>query len=206
MKLSKLFFGEENPSLSRRITLLSILAVTLLSSYGMWTDFIPSATWMQWGFYLSTAGTALITVYLYWGYGTGRMEIPKGISKSKKVLFFLLLPFLMLFILWLALVHGVADAVTLAIGNHYQKSALLLKEHTSSRRSCNYRLTGEALDSAFPNYICISSSAYDALPTYPVSTTLEGKITALGFHVQSIYRNDANPVVHTDSAPAALRR
>lgn len=192
MKSAVRYYGKEKSSLSRRIAIYSLVGSLGLSVYAMWTDFIPSAAWLHWGFYMSATSAVLVTVYLYWGFGTGRIKMQEGISKSKKVFALLFLPFMVFGIFRLVFVHGLADIFTLTIGSQHKESALLLKEYSSARRSCDYQLTGEALERAFPSHICISNSAYDTLPSYPFSATLEGKITPLGFHVQHVYAV-ANP-------------
>lgn len=206
MSWTVLYFGKENPSLSRKVAVHSLMGMLGLCIYGMSTDFVPSIIWAMWGFYLAIAITVMVTLYLYWAYGTGQMEMQKGISSSKKTFALLVLPFFVLGAFWLIFVHGLPDIVTLMAGDHHLESGLFLKEHHISRRSFDYRLKGEALDRAFPSYVCISSSFYDALPATPVVTTLEGKISVLGFHIQRVYSNSANPAVHADSAPTALRR
>jgi len=200
MKLAARDCGRDGATLTRRIVAYSIAALLCLSAYAMWTDFVPSVAWLHWGFYLSITSALLMTIYLYWGFGTGRIKMQERDSKTKKIFALLFLPCLVFGVFWLVLVHALADIFTLTIGTQHQESALLLKEYSSSRRSCHYRLTGESLNRAFPSYICLSSSAYNAMPSYPLLATLEGKFTSLGFHVRQVYVN-TNPAAHSIDAP-----
>lgn len=177
------------------IALYSIMASVGLSLYAIWTDFIPSTAWFRWGSYLSVTGTLLLTTYLYWGFGTGRMKMQEGVSRLKKAFALLVLPFLIFGAIWMVVVYALADFYTLAFGGQNNESVLLFKERGGGRYSCQYQLKGESLERVFPDHICISSSAYDALPSYPITATLEGKISILGFHIRDVY-GSLNPTVN----------
>jgi len=88
-----------------------------------------------------------------------------------------------------------ADIYTLAFGSEQKESVFLVKDLDRTRHSCDYQLEGEALKRAFPNHVCISSEAYNALPSYPVPVLLDGKSSPLGFHIREVYGN-LNPAVN----------
>lgn len=199
MSLSEYYYGKENPSPIRKLATHSMMCSLALCAYGWWADFIPSSDWMHQGFYLSIVSAVVMTVFLYWGYGTGRLEMNRGSSKPNKICALIILPFFIFGFFWLILIHGLADLITLSIGSFHRETVILVKEHSVSRRSCHYRLNGEALNRALPNYICVSGSFYDALPAGSVSITLEGKSTFFGFHIQRIYHNNANPAPNQES-------
>lgn len=197
MPRSELHYGKESPI--RKFAIHSMMCSLAICAYGWWADFIPSSDWMYQGFYLSIASAIVITFFLYWGYGSGRLEMGRSSSKPNKICALLILPFFIFGICWLVLIHGLADLITVSIGTVHRETVILVKEHSISRRSCHYRLNGEALDRALPNYVCVSGSFYDALPTSSVSITLEGKITFFGFHIQQIYYNHENPVLNQET-------
>jgi hypothetical protein len=165
-----------------------------LSLYGIWTDFVPSEAWFCWGTYLSLAGATLLTIYVYWGYATGRMKMQEGISRLKKAFALLFLPVLIFILIWCPLVHALADFYTLAFGSQNNESVMLFKKLGSGRRSCEYHLEGEPLQRSFPDYVCISGKVFEALPAHPIEARLEGKISILGFHIREVYVS-LNPAV-----------
>ena len=171
------------------VALFFIMASMGLSVYGALTSFVPSTFWLRWGTYLSVTATLLLTTYLYWGFGTGRMKTQEGASKLKKVLALSFLPIVIFGAIWMVTVHALADFYTLAFGSQNSESVLLVKERGGGRYTCQYRLKGQSLESAIPNHICISDSAYEALPSYPTTFLLDGKISILGFHIGDVYRS-----------------
>lgn len=179
--------GQGNSMPPEEVALFFIMASLGLSVYGAWTSFVPSAFWLRWGTYLSVTATLLLTTYLYWGFGTGRMKMQEGASKLKKVFALFFLPLLIFGAIWMVTVHALADFYTLAFGSQNSESVLLVKERGGGRYTCRYQLKGQSLEPAFPNHICISDSAYEALSSYPTTFTLDGKISILGFHIRDVY-------------------
>jgi len=77
---------QDNSMPPEEVALFFIMASMGLSVYGALISFVPSAFWLRWGTYLSVTATLLLTTYLYWGFGTGRMKMQEGASKLKKFL------------------------------------------------------------------------------------------------------------------------
>jgi hypothetical protein len=59
MSFNRLYYGTLHPSRSRRLAVNALVGSALLSVYGLWTDFVPSATWSRVGSGLSLLMVAL---------------------------------------------------------------------------------------------------------------------------------------------------
>ena len=91
----------------------------------------------------------------------------------------------MTFIFWGVVVHGAADLLTQIIGKPTTIEPELSKTYSASRRSCDFRLEGDAIKEAMPSYICISELLYSELPAQQ-KFKIEGKSSYLGFHMKKI--------------------
>lgn len=109
MKSAVRYGRQDNSIPPDELVVHSIMGLMGFSMYAIWTDFVPSAAWLDWGFYLSLTATLLVTTYLYWGFGTGRMKMQEGASRLKKAFALLFLPLILFGALWLVLVHALAD-------------------------------------------------------------------------------------------------
>ena len=176
------YYGDENPSLIRKIIFNSLYLCFLLWGYGWWADFVPSELWASLGLYIAIALAVISAIALYWGYASGKVAM-------SSILNVILAPLVLLGLYWIVIVHGVADLATLISGSPHSVTTGLHKTHQFSRWSCDNRLEGEALARAVPDHLCISSSAYNSLGDN-LTIRLEGKITFMGFHIQNVYVAD----------------
>jgi hypothetical protein len=87
---------------------------------------------------------------------------------------------------WLPIVRVLPDTAARMFGQYTEVTTSLRAVYRHRSRLCDYRLEGELLSRAFPvDYICISTSDYDALQNSgPV--TLRGRQTPLGMHIDQV--------------------
>jgi hypothetical protein len=98
-------------------------------------------------------------------------------------------PFLVVGLLWGALVHGAPSLVNRVFGEEEQVIVTLTKERHVSRRSCDYRLEGQYLGKAFPSHICISKAEFES-PPKSVQVMLKGYGTRLGFLIEEVHEQE----------------
>lgn len=183
--MSKIY-GCENSSFFR-VSVISIFYIcAALWLYGWWVDFIPSEAWASTGIYASISLTVIYYPVFYFLATTQNPIIKIFKSNVGRVFQFCILAPSFIFVFWGALVHGAADLITQAVGKPKTIEAELSKVHRASRRSCDYRLEGYAIQSAMPNHICISRKYFNEIPEQ-VNVSLQGKATFLGFHVNNVY-------------------
>ena len=184
LSLNMMMYGKNEPSLVRRRCVYGVVILFILGIWGIKADFIASESWSRTGFYLSSFITLAVTVVLWYEYVTKKIEMARPVSGIKFIVFLMgIPPFAMMFI-WIALVHGVPSIVTYLFGAELSRVEVLEKARTFNRRSCDYRLKGEALDRAFPSHICISYAYYSALPD-SAEVTLNGKEAYFGYFITS---------------------
>ena len=184
MTLNKCFYGEDSPSVARKRLLKSLLVLMAFSLYGYWTDFIPSRIWANLGLTFSLVFVTILSVIIYWASLSGRLKASAKMSGLKKSIGFLALPFFLFAMFWLSLVQALPSLVTQIMGLPHTEIVLMHTSHHYSRRSCDYRLVGKRLDSAFPNYLCISETNYQSLPKDNLAIKLEGETSFFGFRIR----------------------
>ena len=202
MTFQKPFYGEDNPSVAKKRLLQSLLVLIAFSIYGFWTDFIPSRTWANLGLAFSTVLVTIFSVIIYWASFSGLLKENAKMSVFKKFIAFLSLPFFLFAMFWLSLVQAKPSLVTQIIGLPHTEIALMHLEHSYSRRSCDYRLVGKRLDSAFPNYLCIyiSEATYHSLPRDNLAIKLEGETSFFGFRIRTYERaTETEVMLYSDS-------
>ncbi|WP_312680669.1 hypothetical protein [Stutzerimonas nitrititolerans] len=178
-------YGSADVSKSRVIITNVALVVTLISIYGWWTDFVPSAAWVVTGFSIAMTATIICVAAFYWAVLTGRTTFRPNTSVPMKILVVLFGPIIVFLIFSLSIMHGVGDITTRVIGRDEQLISDLSKHYNrSSRRSCDFRLEGHGIDTAFPNHVCITEAAFTRLPQKGVYR-LHILRTELGFHIVS---------------------
>lgn len=185
MSWKTVFYGLERPSKQRIIIFNFIFAFFVLWGYGWWVDFVPSSEWSKLGNNISIALAAILTLIYYWALATRRTHFKAGTSILRKILALLLLPGMLFALFWISITHGIADIATRTLGNDKSLTIELSKNLHHSRKSCDFRLTGHAIERAMPNYICITESQYKLLPAVGIYT-LQIQKTTLGFHIISL--------------------
>ncbi|WP_130619973.1 hypothetical protein [Dyella amyloliquefaciens] len=179
------YFGNENPTLGRRVVHHSMIAVLALAAYGYWNDFIPDDWLPWWGLGVSAVLAALLTGWLAWrllcsprpGYAVGRSELV------------LLLPLTFAAaggFLWMALVHGAAGAYTRLFGVTHAEVVTLRLERQYGRQ-CHYQAEGWRLEQAMPGHLCVRSSYYASFPGHRVEMELRGQRSLFGFNVSGTH-------------------
>ncbi len=85
---------------------------------------------------------------------------------------------------WCLVARAVPDAMTRLGGSPTEVSLTLKKEDGRDRRGCNKKVRGPDL-TAFPWYVCVPPSSYDALPDKG-PMLLVGRRSWFGLHVDDI--------------------
>ncbi|SDR94757.1 hypothetical protein SAMN05216271_0800 [Halopseudomonas sabulinigri] len=178
-------YGTEDLSKTSVIVTNFILAFTFLGAYGWWADFAPSSEWSEMGFKLASTATVTFIFVYYLALLTGRAKFKPNTSISIKILAVALLPAIVFFFFLLAITHGLGDIATQIIGQDNKLTTAFTKNQTRSRRLCDYRLEGHAIENALPDYVCISEKEFQAFPQAGMYT-LQTKQTGLGIHIKSL--------------------
>jgi hypothetical protein len=191
-----LIFGSDTPSRKRKVATGCLFGFVFLCLYGVWTDFIPSRWWSS----VSLAATHVVTVIaaglLWWGMETGRIPTKQVLDRRRKIGAVLSILLLLWMALWIVLARAAPDLLTRVAGSSGSVSLTLKKKFLSSRRSCDYQVTGAVVMEHFPGYLCISLTSYLRLPAAG-PMLLTGKKSPFGFHV-----SDVQSVAHPESALA----
>ena len=186
MTTQNTLYGEAKPPVARKRMLHSLLVLIVLSTYGYVTEFIPSRTWASLGLVFSVLLTIVFSVSFYRALFSGHLKERAEMPALSRRIAFLALPFFLFAMFWLSLVQAFPSLFTQIIGLPHTEIALMHMEHSYSRRSCDYRLVGKRLNSAFPNYLCIyiSGATYHTLPKDNLAIKLEGETSFFGFRIQ----------------------
>lgn len=186
MSLERIIFGSENNSTHKKIFLWVLLLCTVLTLYGIWADFVPSEQWLDYGFLAVVFLSALLISYVLWKKMTSPLKNYDEIEDWSKIVSCISMPFILVIVMWIGLIHGLADIATRFVGSPYVVSGEFSKEYSPSRRQCDYRLTGALLDRALPSYICVSKPTYNNLPEKDVYR-IEGKVSIFGVHISGVF-------------------
>lgn len=119
------------------------------------------------------------------GFGYPQSEDPGASGQSMLAavgLGVLMTPFL-----WLALAKSLPWLLAIVGGTPHEETVTLRLEHRYSRRSCDHRAYGPALEGMVPDYLCISPQAYAAHPGATVRARLVGRRTLLGLRIDDVY-------------------
>lgn len=113
----------------------------------------------------------------------------------------LMLPFLVALLgvsAWFACSKAVPWAITSVFGTSYHLKATMQTDRVHSAQLCDYRLKGGPLVGTMPSFICISPDDYRRFPDQTVEVMLEGKVTRLGFAINSASHISGVKDVHGD--------
>ncbi len=183
-----LWFGSETPRQRQVIFTVSVLLLVALMCLGLFVDFIP-AEWLRhrgrikhmFGF----IGLCL-TILLYGALIIrGHMARQTFRENLKLWAAFPFAPFLLGGVCWLVLAKALPWSFTRLFGDDRSIQATMWTEHRTSRRSCDYRLTGGPFDHTMPAHLCVASRVYHAFPDREVQVRLAGKTSVFGFAVIS---------------------
>jgi hypothetical protein len=192
MGWKKAFFGNEHPTRNRIVGWCLVYAGLALMFTGLSVNFVPSPLFrdgriaIAFGF----VGVVLTALILAYGLSSGNMQrhwASKGWGTwgvgFRMLLFVLLMPPVLGFMCYAAAGKALPWAWTRIFGVPYEVRTVMHTEHRYGRRSCRYRLKGGPLEHSFPDYVCISTDAYNAHPDQDVEVLLQGRQSALGFSV-----------------------
>jgi hypothetical protein len=185
MEWRKHWYGE-NPSLLHKCVTNGLVLVSLLCFYAVWVDFVPSELWWRWGSVTAALLSLVVAAVLHRGFQTGQLWRAPDVNGWKRRVVAVLAPVLLFGMFWLPIVRVLPDTAARVFGQYTEVTTSLRAVYSYRSRLCDYRLEGELLSRAFPvDYICISTSDYDALRNSgPV--TLRGRQTPLGMHIDQV--------------------
>lgn len=166
------------------------------------TEFIPSRTWANLGWVFSVLLTIIFSVIIYWALFSGRLKESEKMPVLSRVIAFLSLPLFLFAMFWFSLVQALPSLVTQIIGLPHTEITSMHMEHRYSRRSCDYRLVGKRLNSAFPNYLCIyiSEATCHSLPKDNLTIKLEGETSFFGFRIRKYQQaTETDTTLYSDS-------
>ncbi len=186
MTIKKIFYGNNAPSKSRLFIHNFFYILMIFFVWGAYSDFVPSLFWSQNIFNISLFLTIISTLIIWWVYGTGRANFQENGSRSKRITASIVTPFFLMGIYWGSIGHGIPSVYTRFFGQNEEVYTLLVKEKSSSRRSCDHRLKGNYIFTAFPSYICIKKKFFEKSPR-KVEIKLQGFKSQMGFLITSIY-------------------
>ena len=170
----------------RQVLEVSIVVVAVAFVYGMWADFIPSETLLLAEGIITAILTLIMTTVMYLEWKSRGFRTQGGIIT--KVTQIIMMPCIAAMMIWSAVSHGVPAAYTRLVGKeHYLYAQLQKKRVTTNSRTCEYRLKGNVLDLAFPNFICINERLFYQYKKMN-KVILIGKRSMLGFYITDIIR------------------
>ena len=180
------FYGESNPSTSKRYVYNILFIVVLLAFWGYNADFIITNLWSKICLYCS--GIATIIFCAFW-YFTG-VPIADDLGKPLRILIMLaVFPSIIFFTFYVATAHGISNILTNFIGSQKSITTSVTKQIYSGNRACRHQISGLLFNNAMPSYLCISKSEFELLPSEMFEVTLTGKQSYLGFNVDSWSQN-----------------
>jgi hypothetical protein len=131
MKLDTILYGTKYRSFNNKYILNILVALSLLSLYGVLADFVQSDDWKYIGFIVSILLSIAITICVYW------ISLGKEYScfdiDYMKIIAYISLPFILFVIIWIGLIHGFADIYTRFTGANHFSLAYLNKEYSPGR-------------------------------------------------------------------------
>ena len=167
----------------KQISILIYLLFLALFALGWWADFSPSASWQNFGSYLSLGTGIFVSAIVIWALLTDRLNIKAG--RGRKYLGVVFVPIFVFPVIWLATVHGGGFISTQISYEIKESTSTATKGPRNSRRRCNYYLEGPFTYDAFPSYYCISSEVYETLSSR-TNLTLEIKENWFGTSIIGI--------------------
>jgi hypothetical protein len=177
-------YGSSSSTRAQRFSAHVLLAAALLSFYGLWTEFVPSAFGASCGLWLSWVTTLPLSLFLWRGYSTGKIlwgRRPKWLIN--RLLCLAAIPIMIFGLVWVITVRAVPDLLTRIVETQTSTNMILHASHEWRRHSCDYQLRGNQL--SFPGYICVSPSQFNQFPEYG-EVTLSGLTTTFGMHVSHV--------------------
>ena len=185
----RIFYGHgygEKLTTTRVIGTNILMALIVISIYGMWSDFVPIPEMINIGKYLAAIFSIAFTALSIWAVSTGRWKTKTKSPITQALLSFTFIPIFFFAFFWLSFSQGLPSMYTRLIGADHTEVVQMEKYKNSSRRSCDHRLKGDVMDGAFPGYLCINENYYLQEPKN-VRVKLTGKKSVLGFYVIHIY-------------------
>jgi hypothetical protein len=191
MSWSLLYYGTRHPSRARRLAVNALMLTALLGVYGIWTDFVPSATWSKTGLVISVLASGALAIGVCRGYVSGHIPYgPTATTRLRRGLVLLLIPPFVFGLAWLVVVRSVPDLLTRWREPSHVVTVTLRKGRSYSRRTCDNQIRGDYFG-FIPGHVCVSDSAFRVLPEEG-PMTISGSSSIFGVHVHSITPARAN--------------
>lgn len=151
-------------------------------------NFVASPIALDLALYASLTLTGVITIFVIYWHARGEWKLAPawhGFSEGRKVIVLLFAPLLLWGMLWLNMTTSIPQLFTLTFGDENSRQDLVIKQKSSSRRSCHYRLKPKSVETAFFHY-CIPENLYKQLPMAEMEAELIIQESSLGYVVENI--------------------
>lgn len=183
------WFGSDDPSRGRVVTILAVFAVLALLLLGMWADFAPAPFLYgrQWLLPMLLLGVVLTAWLFLHAHRRGRMEQVLGKGRLHALLMIVMMPVLLGGSVWLLVGKTLPWAYTRVLGEVFREPAVMRTHYSHSRHSCDYRLEDGPMEHAFPGYVCIDEGFYRAHPEQSVIVVIAGRRSRLGTAISDVY-------------------
>lgn len=202
MTWSRLFYGSESPTSSKRILYNVLAGAFLICWYGMKSEFVASSWWLRWG----SAASVFVSIALAPVFCRLCLQALGSASDSHLERWILCSAAyaLLLLIVWTGVVRTSADLVTRWTAPKITVQAGWgVKHRQFGRRSCHYQIRGDFFRFQPFGYACVSSSDFDQLPERGF-IQIEGEQSAFGIHIGNVQPSSANklpdPTLETNAA------
>ena len=113
----------------------------------------------------------------------GRVSMPKPLSWFSRAILVLLCPVLIGLGIWLVFAMSLPSFYTAFAGEPYSVVERMRVYESTSRRGCEYRLTGDVLGQRAPRHLCVSEAFVRRHGKGELQVRLTGKRTWFGFRI-----------------------
>lgn len=94
MSWDKFLYGTHNIPKYKKFFLKTLLLGSLLSVYGIWTDFVPSECWLYFGLIITILLSVIVLSYTLWKKLTVTQQQFNEIEDWRKILGYIIMPFI----------------------------------------------------------------------------------------------------------------
>ena len=176
-------------TLNQKIVAAVFMAAFVGPAFLIFThNFVAESIVSEFSSYASLVLTVLsvgILAYLYINEAWKPAPVWYSYSRFTRALLIPFIPLLLFGLFWVNLAISAPHLFTLVFGSNAVKLDMVVKDRHYSRRSCDYRLEPQSINTIFFHY-CISESLYNQLPDKEMESELLIKQSFLGFIVEDI--------------------
>ncbi len=166
----------------RTSIVLSTVSMVLLALglWGVWVNFSPTPFVDRVSFYASIVLALLATFFLFKKFGRNLFGYGAKRSRLAQAFIIVAIPLALFFMLRAALGYSIPSIITASVGERYAVDMVLEKKRGGGRRTCNYRLVGDAAKLTLLGHYCVGEKLYESLPNGSVKIAAFGRKSVLG--------------------------